>query len=146
MRRLIVTWIVVADSHKALLFKKTNEQNSKISLVHTLEAHLDIYHKIPGRTFNSTGNERHSVEPHTDPRDLEKQNFAHEITEMLTDVFRHSSLDNLVLIAPPKLIGMLDRDLDKQVHKKLTHKLSKDIMDKKIDEIKDYIDEILKKD
>lgn len=144
MRKLIVTWIIIADSHKALLFKKTNEQTSEPTLIHTLEAQLDIFHSHPGRTFNSTGNLRHAVEPHTDPRELEKLDFAHDIYEMLDDVNKHSQLDNLVIIAPPKLIGMIDNDLDKQIHKKLTHKVSKDIMNLQIHEMQAYINDVLK--
>lgn len=143
MKKLITTWIVVADSHKAFLFKKTNSQKSDLALIHQLKAELDENHNQPGRTFNSTGKVRHSIEPHTDPRDVEKYNFAHLISGFLDDIFKHTSFDNLILIAPPKILGMIDKELAKQIHKKLTHKLSKDIVDMKLNDMHHYVEEVI---
>ncbi len=124
MKKLIITWIVAADSHKAYFFKKTNSQKPDLAMIHELEAKLDNDHDHPGRTFDSMGTTRHAIEPHTDPRELEKQRFAHDVSNFLDDISKHSNFDNLIIIASPKLLGILDKKLDKQIHKKLIQNIT----------------------
>ena len=133
--------IIVANSHKAIIFKKefqSNLDNHKIAtliLIKELRAELDELHEKPGRTFNSTGKIRHGVEPHTDRRDIEKQNFANKIIENI----QKESCDEIIIFAADKMLNILTNGFTKEISNKIKNKINKNILDFKMTEMREYI-------
>lgn len=143
MNKNTITWVVVADAHSARIFSKIKKE--PLALIHQLSADLDFEHKKPGRTFNSTGSLRHAVEPHTDPKDVEKQHFVEKIIPILKSASNNNEFEDLILVASPKMLGILGNNLGEQLTKKLVAKLDKNITSMKDGEIEDYLNQSFKK-
>lgn len=134
-----ITYIVVADSHCARIFSKFNKQ-SPLELVHHFAADLDLKeHKKPSKTFSDGGSLRHAVEPHTDPKEVEQQHFAHEVITFIDNALKQNEFEDLVLIASPKMLGVLNNDLSEQLSKKVVKKIDKNITKMTIDELEEYL-------
>ena len=123
MTNLNGTWIAVVGGHKSYLFEKTKK--AEISLIQEIHADLDEQHEKPGRTFNSTGNTRHAIEPHTDRREVERQDFSKRILENLSEGLKQNKFEKLILIAEPKMLGILNQHLDKNLASKIQESFPK---------------------
>lgn len=68
---------------------------------------------MPGHTFE-----------HEDPQRHAQQRFAHHLAGTLK--LRLNEYDNLVVVAPPKMLGMLRHEFDKEVHQKVHTEIGHD--------------------
>ncbi len=128
----ITTWILVADATQGRLFCNDGPGRgiAPISDAVLRGRNLpgrEIMSDRPGRTFDSTGQGRHAKEPRTDPREVEKQRFAHQLAAMLEDELNQGKFDRLVLVAPPKALGQLRDELSKSLRAKVSAELAKDL-------------------
>ena len=82
---------------------------------------------------------RHAIEPHTDPKEVEQQHFAHEVVSFIDHAFKQNEFEDLILIAPPKMLGVLNNDLDDQLLKRVVKKIDKNITEMKINELEEYL-------
>lgn len=136
-----ITYIVVADSHSARIFSRVNKQGA-LELVHHLNADLDSKeHKKPSKTYSHGGTLRHGVEAHTDPKEVEQQHFAHEIIAFVDHAFKQNEFEDLILVASPKMLGVLNNDLGDQLSKRVVKKLDKNITELKVGELEEYLKE-----
>ena len=128
----ITTWILVADATQGRLF--CNDGPSR-GIAPVSDAVLrgrnlpgrEIMSDRPGRTFDSAGQGRHAKEPRTDPREVEKHRFAHQLAAMLDERLKRGSFDRLVLVAPPRALGQLRDELSKSVRARVSAELAKDL-------------------
>lgn len=135
-----ITWIIATNSHTAKFFEIIGSgENSDPKLVLELAAELDSNHEKSGRTFNSAGNARHGIEPHTDRREVEKRRFAEEISTNLTKSERDNRFEKLILLASPKMLGILSELLDNKVSHKIISKSPVNIADLSAHEVKNYL-------
>ena len=104
--------IIVADSARARLFDadpKTRTIAEIGALVHpeSREKDLDLTTDKGGRTFDSAGEGRHAMSPHTSAHKLEADVFARELADHLHDDVRDcidKTLDkNLVHETPAEI-------------------------------------------
>jgi protein required for attachment to host cells len=93
----------------------------------------------PGRTFDSFGSGRHAIEPHTDIKDVERQHFAHEISHFLCESVNCDQYDELILIAPHKMLNFLFEALDKKTQLKVSHKVHKNITEFHPHDLRKYL-------
>ncbi|MCS6892861.1 MAG: host attachment protein [Rhodovarius sp.] len=107
-----ITWYVVADAGRAeALVKRRHE--SGFDTVRTWEnplAHLkahDLGSDKPGRAFDSLGAHRSAMEPHENPKDVSERNFARELADALAAAVAAGEVERIVLIAAPRLLGMI---------------------------------------
>lgn len=85
-------------------------------------------HGRQGRTQESTNSARHAIEPHTSLREKHALQFA----ELLRDAIRQGRIENrydqLVLMAPPRFLGVLRDRLDDQTLKCVTAEVGSDLL------------------
>lgn len=151
LNRSPVTWILVSDGKQSKCFarivtKKTvpvtssritrsldiYDQELKITPEMVLHAEPeDIYersgHRL-GRVFQRNGSGQHLTEPHITIRDEIKTHFAKLIAKHVNEAKEKGSFDNLVLIAPAKMLGLLRRELSKPAHDSVVSSLSKNLV------------------
>jgi len=137
MTNSTVRWIAVIGSHKAYFFEKTNKP--KLSLIQEIIADLDEEHNKPGRTFDSMGSARHGIEPHTDRREVERQDFSAKILEILCEGSRQNKFEKFILIADPKMLGIINHHLDKHLAAKLEKSFPKNFAEMEFNEIKEHV-------
>jgi hypothetical protein len=86
-----------------------------------------IGNNLLGRVFESVGPARHMGEPHVDIREDLKLRFMRTIASQLHVAAQQKSFDQLVLIAPPKLLGELKKQLDESVLSHVVAELPKEM-------------------
>lgn len=131
--------IVAINSHNACIFKKTEKKGGRLTLIEKFTAELDAEHKIPDRTFNSTGSLRHAIEPHTDRRDVQKQDFSAKIAKIIEEKSNANEFDDLILFGPDKILNLVTASLNKGTNQKITKKFNKNLLDFKTAEMEEAI-------
>jgi protein required for attachment to host cells len=89
----------------------------------------------PGRAMQSVGSARSAVEQ-TDWHWLEEQKFAGTIAEALYRAALDNSFTELVIVAPPKILGILRQTLHKLVTERIAGELPKTLTTTPVDQIK----------
>lgn len=141
------TWIVAADSSRARIFE-----------VHGNKEHLqeiqdfanpagrsrtsEIESDKRGHFFatpEATHGEGDSYQPRVEAVEHETEMFSKQISEFLDHACNEHRYDKLCLIAYPKLLGMMRKNLSKETQRLVEDEVSKDISWKDTREIEDYV-------
>lgn len=88
----------------------------------------------PGRVMQSVGFSRSSVEQ-TDWHTLEEQKFAGTIADALYRSALANGFTELVIVAPPKILGVLRQNFHKQVSDRIHGEVSKTLTSTPVGEI-----------
>ena len=81
----------------------------------------------PGRAFDRAGQGRHAYESHDDARQHAVGHFARELAHELLRDYQQGAFQQLVLIAPPRFLGVLRDALDHKLARVLIGSVSKDL-------------------
>jgi protein required for attachment to host cells len=81
----------------------------------------------PGRAFDRAGQGRHAYEAHDDARSHAVAHFARELAHDLAREFHLGAFDQLVLVAPPRFLGVLRDALDAKLLRALIGSVAKDL-------------------
>ncbi|KJS09085.1 MAG: Host attachment protein [Hoeflea sp. BRH_c9] len=125
-------WVVVADGAKALflenagtpdkpalqVFNAFEQENPK-----TAAQGVDR----PGRLSDGMGSAHRSAVQETDWHRLAKHEFAHEIAAVLDKNAQAGRFEQLVIVAPPVVLGELRKSLTKAVSGRITAEITKDL-------------------
>lgn len=144
------TWILVADSSRAKIFKTikarlfnsssdgkdltlVNEFNHSAAFKKDQELVSDKQGKFGTGTF---------VEK-TEPKKHENDLFALQIAKALNYELNVHHFEDLILIAPPSFIGMLHKHLSREVKKLVSKEIEKDYIHSSdhelVEHLKDYL-------
>jgi len=122
-------WVMVGDGEKALFLR--NEGDATYP---NLEV-INVWRKDnpptsaqgadrPGRSFASMGSRRSALEQ-TDWHRLEKHKFAVEIAQALHEAARQDAFRQLVIVAPPEIMGELRKSMHKDVADRIVAEVSR---------------------
>jgi protein required for attachment to host cells len=89
----------------------------------------------PGSSAGRAGGGRHSYAPSRDAKDTACAHFAKELASDLAREFRAGSFARLVLVAPPRFLGVLKSALDPQLERALLATIAKDLPRASIEEL-----------
>ncbi len=137
-------WIVVADGGRARVLK-ANEGMTKLDmaldyeLVADRRPSRDIDADRPGRTRDRAAQGRHAYEPPTDPHEHEKIEFARKIARLLDEERKKLAYDELILVAAPKMLGLLRETLPRETLKLLRAEVPKDFSKLKLHELREKL-------
>jgi protein required for attachment to host cells len=126
-------WVVVANGSRARVFEADSPKGGftreVATLVHTQSRLLEqgLTTDLPGRTFDSVGQGRHSLEVRTRAKRHEKENFAAEIADVLDRACAAGKFHHLILAATPAFMGMLRRRLGPHSSRRIVHTVEKDL-------------------
>lgn len=114
-----LTWVVVANSTEAKIFKmiKFPHLEEVACFIHP-ESHMhnqDLASSKPGRTFQSTNTARSAYEPKTSPKEVEIEKFARTLCEELNTAHQKGVFSRLYLFAEPSFLGLIRHHIDAQV-------------------------------
>jgi protein required for attachment to host cells len=132
-KRHPTTWILVCDGARGCIY--SHESGTKGLAVVTQADHIETHRRTselgsdrPGRTHDSahTG-QRHAMEPRVDWHRFEKARFAQEMAAILDKAALGDSMDRLVLVAPPQVLGDLRHALGAHGRAKLAGEVNKDL-------------------
>ena len=134
------TFVVVADGQKMLLFRNEGDaEYLKLEVEKKEEqenpADRDQKTSEPGRTFDASGGAGRSAYEETDFHQLGEDRFAAETAAMLKDRALRKEYDSLIVVAPPRTLGELRKHYHKEVEKRLTAEIAKDLTGHPVPEI-----------
>lgn len=134
------TWILVANAARARLFeggKSDGQLVERASFEHP-EARMhgiDLTRERPGSVQESANDARHGIEPRLDLHDKIAIEFAHDLAGVLNRGRIDHQFDRLVLVAPPRFLGLLRDCLDDKVARLVSASLNKDASHASAEEI-----------
>lgn len=127
-----MTWIVSANSNLCRIYS-FEPHEKKITLLKTL-SHPENREKS-GDYFTSdrpghyqSGTAHGSYQPHTDPKENGIQHFSREIADTLDHSRAKNEYTKLILIAEPRMMGLLLEHCKKHVKELIVNQIHKDIV------------------
>jgi protein required for attachment to host cells len=109
------TWVLVADGAKALFFHNIGDSefiNLKAMVV-VNEPHAptrDLGTDRPGRSYESAGHGRSAVS-HPDLHAQAEESFLRRLALQLGDLVVEHGIERLVVVAPPRALGVLRKQV-----------------------------------
>lgn len=141
-------WVVVASNAGAVIYQAENRA-SPLEECETLanpEYQLreqDINADRPGRSFDSQGEGRHAMEPSTDAKEQAAIRFARQLSDRLEAGRLGGEYDNLVLVAAPKFLGRLRRELSEPTNSSIVYEIAQNLYRKSATEIRQHLPDYL---
>jgi protein required for attachment to host cells len=142
------TWVVVADSTRARILKADNAV-SPLSEIETLvhpESRLherDLISDAPGRAFDRAGQGRHAMGQQVSPKEHEVEAFVRQVAERLEQARDQGELEQLIIVAPPNVLGKLRKALPHEVARLVTLEVDKNLSKLSPQEIRGHLPERL---
>jgi protein required for attachment to host cells len=136
-------WIIVCDGAKALVLENTGAR-MRPSL-RTREVFDQPDHKTaelgtdkPGRSFNSVGSRRSAVEQ-TDWHEQEEERFLQRLAEHLDKAVLAGETKSLIVVAPPRALGVLRHTFTEHVRKAVEAEVEKNFVKMPVHEIERHL-------
>lgn len=132
-------WVVVADGEKALLLRnKGDAKFPDFEVLREMEqdnpATREQGTERPGR--HSDGLSAHnSAYEETDWHRLSKERFANDIADLLYKLAHRSRFEEIVIVAPPQVLGEMRKQLHREVASKVTAEIPKTLTNHTVFEI-----------
>lgn len=127
------TWIMVADAARARLFELTRKGADPVEIA----SYAYPEGRSPGREHDhgrlprvqeSNSPSRHAIEPRTSLRDKYAQRFAETLSAVVRQGRQEGRYDKLILMGPPRFIGVLHERLDKQTAARVVGEVHNDLL------------------
>ena len=134
------TRIVVADNSRARIFSSNirfSELSEEEDFVHN-SAHLlnqELVADAAGKSVDQHG----SLDPASSAKQHELETFAKSLARHLKELHNNDHYETLVLVAPPKFLGLLRGELHSPLDKLVSKTIDKDLTQSNIDELIVYL-------
>lgn len=132
-------YVIVGDGRKALFLRNDGgggaiRLKTEQVLLNDNPPTRDQGAGQPGRSFQSVGNNRSSVEQ-TDWHEIGEQRFARTIADALEGLARDRDIPGFVIAAPPRTLAELRRMLDANVKARIIAEIDKDLTGHPVEDI-----------
>lgn len=136
-------WVVVCDGKKALVLENAGDEKFLNLKTREVHSHSDLKtHELgtdaPGRSFSSVGPGRSAMEQ-PDWHDQEEQRFLKKLAGELDAAVNAGQLKALILVAPPRAIGVLRREYSHGLRRALHAEIEKDFVKLPVYEIEKHL-------
>lgn len=98
----------------------------------------DIAADRPGRAFDSFGSGRHAMSPKQTGHERQLQLFATDLSRYINESVAHNTFSKVILIAGPRLLGMVRDGLSKTASRALVLEVAKNPDSLDVDPVRDY--------
>ncbi|WP_425093502.1 host attachment family protein [Tropicimonas sp. S265A] len=137
------TWIVVADGEKALFLRnKTDDEDPYFDVRDKDEQDnpkdIDQSANRPGR-MPDPGPGQFSAMDDTDWHELAKERFAADLADKLYERVHAGKMERIVLVAAPKILGELRKNLHQEVEACVVGEIDKTLTNHPVTEIEDIV-------
>ncbi|MCI0569341.1 MAG: host attachment protein [Myxococcaceae bacterium] len=130
------TWILVADGSRAQLYRQGGNEGRDWSLLQEFyhpaarEMGRDIAGNRPNQIQHAMETTSKGDEGGHGVQEYESQRFSRELCEYLHSAAMRNQFGTLVIVAPPKFLGALRKNMTKPVEERVSHYVAKDYTNK----------------
>jgi protein required for attachment to host cells len=133
------TWVVVCDGAKALVLENVGDARfPNLRTREVFEETHDATHEqgtdAPGRSHNSVGSARSAMEQ-TDWHDQSERRFLDQLAARLDNAVNNGEATALIIVAPPRALGVLRQAYSQRLRGALKHEVDKDLVKMPVHEI-----------
>ncbi|MFA8442777.1 host attachment family protein [Yoonia sp.] len=137
------TWVLVADSEKALLLENaTDHDDPYFKVVRKKEqdnpSDLEQSANRPGRVSDNGPGQRSALDD-TDWHELAKERFAADLADLLYGHAHKGNFDEIILVAAPNVLGELRSQMHQEVSDKVVGEIPKTLTNHPLNEIEDIV-------
>lgn len=137
-------WLLNVNSNQCRIYHY-QKHPAQITLIKELSNPLakhragdDITTDRPGH-YQSRGTIHGALSPRTDPKENEVNHFARDVAHELNHGRNTNSFKEIILIAPPHMLGLLNQHTDTHVKKMVASSIHSDLIHLKDHELLDFI-------
>lgn len=136
-------WVVVCDGRKALILENAGDEKfPNLRTKETRESDAPRTHDMgtdsPGRVHQSVGTSRSAVQQ-TDWHDQAERDFLTGLAKRIGDAATKHETSAVILIAPPRALGMLREAIPPALHKIIRSEIAKDYVHLTVEEIEKHL-------
>jgi len=136
--------ILVADQAEAVFYDSPSltAAPKEVARISDPLAHLhdrDLVSDRPGRSYESVGGARHSIEREDDPRHREAVRFARRIARRLDDARRKDEFERLVVVVGPPFLGLVREELSRPTRARVAHEIRKDLVHSPVEVLREHL-------
>jgi protein required for attachment to host cells len=136
-------WVVVCDGGKALILENAGDARfpnlrTRETYEHKHPATRELGSDVPGRAFASVGSARSAVEQ-TDWHDQSERYFLKTLASRLDAAVTAGEVDSLIMVAPPRALGMIRQAYSPHLRKAIRAELEKDYVKLPVSEIETHL-------
>jgi protein required for attachment to host cells len=136
-------WVVVCDGAKAIILENIGDATYPDLRMRLAEEQPDRpTHEIgtgaPGRAFSTAGSARSAIEQ-TDFHDESEKTFLTDLARRLDKALTEKETDSVVIVAPPRALGVLRHAYSPQLRKAVSAEVDKDLVAMPIGEIERHL-------
>jgi protein required for attachment to host cells len=136
-------WVLVADGERALFLKNDGDAtHPNLTVMRELyeenPATREQGSDRPGRYHDGPSAHRSAVED-TDWHRLAKERFADELAQKLYKMAHRGDFDQMVLIAPPLVLGEMRKKMHQEVSDRIVQQIPKTVTNHPIHEIEQWL-------
>jgi protein required for attachment to host cells len=127
------TWILIANASRASLYRQQGRSGpcrtvQEFQHPESSAKGRDLRTDRPGRVQQRMASGRRAgADPRVPPKRLEATHFAHELAAQIIAALRDDSAARLVLVAPPRFLGLLRKQLDTPLQVRVVESHSADL-------------------
>jgi protein required for attachment to host cells len=136
-------WVVVCDGKKALVLENVGDEKFLNLKTRDVYEHADpktseLGTDAPGRSFSSVGSGRSAMEQ-TDWHEQEEHRFLHRLLDHLDAAVNAGDAKALILVAPPRALGVLRQAYSHNLRAALRAEVDKDFVKMPLHEIEKHL-------
>jgi len=136
-------WVIVCDGRKSIVLENIGDKEhpdlrTKSAVEHESAATSDQGADRPGRVHQSVGSSRSSVEQ-TDWHDRDEDAFLHALAGRLDPAVQAKEVKHLVIVAPPRALGMIRKAYTQHVRDALLAEIDKDLVSHPVSDIEKHL-------
>lgn len=136
-------WIITANTNECRIYSYQRDALTLIKEINHPENKLknsELGSDKPGR-YQSNNANRGAYSPHTELGEINIDNFAREIATDLNDARNRNNYDELVIVMPAQIDGLVEKHLNKNVRELIKNTIQKNIMHLSEKELLEYLGE-----
>jgi protein required for attachment to host cells len=134
--------VLVGDGEKAMFLRNVGDGNLKLTVERVIEQRNPATHDQgtdrPGRKPGSDGLSQSAIEE-TDWHQLAEDRFADEISKALFRLAHHQRFAELIVVAPPKVLGRLRGAMHKEVTDRIIGEIPKELTMHSVPDIEEVL-------
>ncbi|WP_298975374.1 host attachment protein [uncultured Roseobacter sp.] len=140
----VVTWVVLANARAARALENRGPGKGLVDLngMNWLAEPATVPRDRAGVGHSSAGPGISAVEQ-SDPQIHADKRFAQTVSEKLSKAFTAKKFDRLVIVAGPRMMGLMRSSLDHRVRASVTGEIAKDLSALPLDVVETHLGEII---